>query len=124
MKSLQGGPKGHPGRVLGALGAVLGHPGRLLDALGDLFGLQMACARQMEGLGRVQGHRKNGKSMFLFDPELTRYAHRCFSVYSFFLSFFGFCSFAFFLFLVYSICFHRSCPSDDLGGAWGMRARN
>ena len=81
----------------------------------------MACARQRESLGRVQGPPKNEKSMFLLDPELTkRYAHRCFSVCSFFLSFFVFFSFIFLLFLVYSICFHLGGPSDDLGCAWGV----
>ena len=81
----------------------------------------MACARQGEGLGRVQGPRKNEKSMFLLDPELTkRYAHVCFSVCSFFPSFFQFFLFVCLLFLVYSICFHLRGPSDDLGDAWGV----
>ena len=58
---------------------------RLGTSLGAWGGLQMACACQMEGLGRVQGPRKNEKCMFLFDTELTkRYAHLCFIVYSFF----------------------------------------
>ena len=64
---------------------------RLGTSSGARGGLRMACARQREGLGRVQGHPKNEKNMFLRDPELTkRYAHRCFRVCSFFLDFFSF----------------------------------
>ena len=122
MKSLQRGLRDILGGSWGRLGPSLGTLGgswmRLGTSLGARGGLQMACARQMEGLGRVQGPPRNEKSMFLFDPELTkRYAHRCFSVCSFFPSFFEFVSFVCLLFLVCSICFHVGGPSDDLEGA-------
>ena len=57
MKSLQRGSQGHPGMVLGALGAVLGHPGRLLDALGVLFERQ---GRASDGVHTPKGGLEKG----------------------------------------------------------------
>ena len=68
IKSLQGGLRGILGGSWERLGTSLGILGgswkRLGASLGARGGLQMACTRQREGLGRVWGPHKNEKSMF------------------------------------------------------------
>ena len=73
IKSLQSGwgvSRGHPGRLLGALGDILGHPGRLLGALGGVLGRQGRAPEGVRatkrGLGKGLGpSQKCKKHVFL-----------------------------------------------------------